>query len=292
MTRQQVPNAELGTDTARLNLLTNGGFEIWQRGVGPSTGNGTFLADRWINNLGGPTSHSVSRIASTIGSTGYSQQVVYTHGSGGYGQYLQSLAEQIPNLQGKTVTFSIHVKSPVVGGANVVLLVSGANAATKFNQLTNVDETISVTTTLPAAITGSSLAVEVVLTTSGTYEFNDAMLVVGSVAADYAPLHPADDLARCLRYYEVINPSGGTAFQRSFWAGLAGGNYIEPLRYQRKAVVPTLTKVGTWTVVNCSQPTFSVPDVDICAMLTNAPAVGQANFYASAGGSLLVEANP
>ena len=30
------------------------------------------------------------------------------------------------------------------------------------------------------------------------------MLVVGSQPADYVPLHPADDLARCLRYYEIV----------------------------------------------------------------------------------------
>ena len=39
---------------------------------------------------------------------------------------------------------------------------------------------------------------------AGTYYVDNAMLVVGSQPADYAPLHPADDLARCLRYYEII----------------------------------------------------------------------------------------
>ncbi|HXI15570.1 MAG TPA: hypothetical protein VNM48_04300, partial [Chloroflexota bacterium] len=35
-------------------------------------------------------------------------------------------------------------------------------------------------------------------------EVNDAMLVIGSVAADYQPLTPADDLARCIRYYRRV----------------------------------------------------------------------------------------
>ena len=34
------------------------------------------------------------------------------------------------------------------------------------------------------------------------------MLVVGSVAADYAPMHPADDLARCQRYYQTLGRNG------------------------------------------------------------------------------------
>ena len=33
-----ISNAQLGPDVARANLLTNGGFEIWQRGAGPFIG--------------------------------------------------------------------------------------------------------------------------------------------------------------------------------------------------------------------------------------------------------------
>src|SRR5215468_5934538 len=51
-----VTNAKLGTDTARLNLLTNGGFEIWQRGAAGFTATGIYSADRWYNGLGGTSS--------------------------------------------------------------------------------------------------------------------------------------------------------------------------------------------------------------------------------------------
>src|SRR5215471_7603586 len=284
-----VTNAKLGTDTARLNLLTNGGFEIWQRGVGPGNFYGQYLADRWLNNLGGSSAYTVSRISSTIGSAGYSQQVVYTHVAGGYGQHMQILTDGITQMGNKTVSFSIHVKSSVVGGANVVIMANNANAATKFNAQANVDETISITTTLPASLT--QFAVEVVLTTSGTYEFNDAMLVVGSVAADYAPLHPADDLARCLRYYEIVFAEAqgiATAASQSIGNGVSYA--------AKKAVSPTLTKVGTWGVTNAGQPTI-VTRADgflsgfsfVCASV----AAGPFNTYISAAGQYITsEANP
>src|SRR5262245_60247482 len=57
MSKQSVSNKMLASDTARANLLTNGGFEIWQRGNGPFTGTGTgYCADRWaLYAIGGPT---------------------------------------------------------------------------------------------------------------------------------------------------------------------------------------------------------------------------------------------
>src|SRR5215471_14015617 len=51
LANQAVTNVKLGTDTARLNLLTNGGFEIWQRGNGPFTANSAYTADRWLISL-------------------------------------------------------------------------------------------------------------------------------------------------------------------------------------------------------------------------------------------------
>src|SRR5262249_46089074 len=79
-----VTNAKLGTDTARLNLLTNGGFEIWQRGAGPFNTASAFTADRWQIVPSGSPGYSVSRIASTAGSAGYSAQVGVNSTAGNY----------------------------------------------------------------------------------------------------------------------------------------------------------------------------------------------------------------
>src|SRR5215217_228252 len=57
-----VTNAKLGPDTARANLLTNGGFEQWQRGAGPfvTAASGIFTADRWQSQMGGAAGPTVT----------------------------------------------------------------------------------------------------------------------------------------------------------------------------------------------------------------------------------------
>src|SRR5499427_9021761 len=66
LANQAVTNAKLGTDTARLNLLTNGGFEIWQRGNGPFTANGVYTSDRWFIALQGTDTLSVSKDTTNV----------------------------------------------------------------------------------------------------------------------------------------------------------------------------------------------------------------------------------
>src|SRR5215471_7851986 len=62
-----VTNVKLASDTARLNLLTNGGFEIWQRGNGPFTGTGNgFGPDRWTLGIAGTDTLSVSRDTTNV----------------------------------------------------------------------------------------------------------------------------------------------------------------------------------------------------------------------------------
>ena len=63
-----VTNAKLAADTARANLLTNGGFEIWQRGNGPFTAAGAYHADRWTINIISSDTFSVSRDTTNIDS--------------------------------------------------------------------------------------------------------------------------------------------------------------------------------------------------------------------------------
>jgi hypothetical protein len=118
---------------------------------------------------------------------------------------------------------------------------------------------------------------------------------VGSVPADYAPLHPADDLARCLRYYEVVGPNSSYGISASNYASAGGQALYVPIRFAaRKPITPTLTKTGTWTVANCAQPTVSSGDVD-CFQLS-ATSSGAGPFYCFNGGtgtcSVVVEANP
>jgi hypothetical protein len=84
------------------------------------------------------------------------------------------------------------------------------------------------------------------------------MLVLGSVAADFAPLHPADDLARCQRYYEV-HGGANAEFPIVLGAPSAVGVQLgSPVTFvAQKGGTPTVTKNGTWAVTGCNQPTVS-----------------------------------
>src|SRR5215471_17258325 len=84
LANQSVTNAKLGTDTARSSLLTNGGFEIWQRGNGPFTTNGGWTTDRWGISAGGTDTLSVSRDTTNIDPNGSlaAAAVTFTLGSG------------------------------------------------------------------------------------------------------------------------------------------------------------------------------------------------------------------
>ena len=113
-----IANAKLGPDVARANLLTNGGFEIWQRGNGPFTANSAYSADWWQIVLSGSDTVSVTRTGGEPPGQ-YAASCTVTHGTGNvfYQQVLKTLETQV---LGKTVAVSIRVWAPVAG-ATVIL---------------------------------------------------------------------------------------------------------------------------------------------------------------------------
>src|SRR5215831_2861310 len=110
MTFEQVANPLLGPSAQRPNLLTNGGFEIWQRGNGPFTAG--YHADRWTLQAGGTDTFSVSR-DSTNQDTGsqYCAAVTFTPGTGGGGSNVLQpmLFTDAGNRQlgGRAITLSV-----------------------------------------------------------------------------------------------------------------------------------------------------------------------------------------
>lgn len=289
-----LPNERLATDISRLPMIINGGFEIWQRGTGPFTTSGPYTADRWDNTFGGGSAVSVSQIASTIGGIGKSSQVTYTHAGGGYSQYLQRIEDTNGQFANKTVTFSATVKSSVAG--TVKLRIQGYSLATSANSPYNVGvgaERLSVTLTLPAGETGGLYCMIQNDIASCTVEINDATLVIGPVGADYQPLIIADELARCVRYYEVFGYSGSflprVAGAATAASQVLGTNIIHKAL---KPVAPTATRVGTWSVVNCAQPTMNAY-IDGIQMATTSSAAGQVDCYPGVSiPALTIEANP
>jgi hypothetical protein len=290
-----ITNAMLGPDVARANLLTNGGFEQWQRGNGPFTVNGAYGPDRWLVGLAGTDTLSVSRdtVNADVPSQ-YCAACTFVLGTGAGGTSLtQSSNDLYVSLRGKTVTVSARVKTSVANGIRFRLNDGGTTGVQRgnFHTGSGVYETISLTYAVSA--NAAQLALNVEFDVSGTYYLDNAMLVVGSQAATYVPMHPADDLARCLRYYETVG-YGVSQFLYAGWSGAAGEAVGAPLRWQAvKAVTPTVTKVGTWSVVNCAQPTASVPYLDGAQLYALSTAIGHVQYSAATNTAYLTsESNP
>jgi len=291
-----VTNQKLGTDTARLNLLTNGGFEIWQRGNGPFTVNGVFCADRWQVGIAASDTFSVNRntsVVSSVGSTASAGCTFTLSGGAGTSSVNQVLRlSDNPQLKGCTVTFSLAVNT---GTANAVrLAVASDGAATvysAFHSGSGSFSTLSVTATVSSSATYVML--QALFAASCTAYLDNAMLVVGSVPADYAPLHPADDLARCSRYFEYLTFGVGTEYVTVAQASSATAAY-GPLRFRtQKAVTPTVSASSATHFQCYSAALASILCTAISASATTPYDVGLSFSVASglvAGNATLVQA--
>jgi hypothetical protein len=271
------------------NLLDNGGFEVWQRGAGPFTTSG-FTADRWQIQVSGTT--SVTRVVSTIGTPGYSVRINNTAyiGSNAFSQFLTEL---LPQLKGKTITFSVKVKANVSNRVFAAVYDGVTYSVSAFNSTTS-EETLVVTKTISASATQLRIYIQL---QGGTVdvEMNDAVCVFGSIPAPYVPRHPAEELARCQRYYEVFPGALGIAPRIRAYV-LSGVAIYHSLFYStRKPTTPTVTKNGTWVATGLTgQPTIHSPTVNgFNLTATKDGTSGMYDIYPNdASCTITVEANP
>lgn len=240
------------TGRAAGNLLTNGNFQVWQRGAGAFASNNFWSADRWYHQRvggAGTSSQSVTQETSiTNASLSTLKSVVTSYVS--VGTEVVQKVENFAELRNRTISLSIHVNQGVASAVTPFIrdstaTTSGATSATtgSFIELT-VSRTIS----------GSATSVEagVVLAANGTFYLSSAMLVVGPTPTIYVPTHPQWELACCQRYYEILSADYVTV------ASAGSQNLGYGLNYkQDKGGTPTVTKNGTWSVTNCGQPTLA-----------------------------------
>jgi hypothetical protein len=296
-----LPNERVASDLSRPNYLTNGGFEIWQRGTGPFTSN--YCADRWIMGINGTDAMSVSRATSgnadyAVTGSNYSAGVTYTRGSGNSSALLQYLKQaDAYQLSGRTVTLSMRVQSSTpnmvrVGlDSDVVGSGSAASPRSLYHPGDGTWQTLSVTLSLGAC---SYVAASAYFdTNSGIAYIDSATLTIGTIAPDFVPLHPADDLARCKRYYNWTGNVNDGSVAVQAWAGYAGAQWIHMGFFPAEmAVVPTITKVGIWAVSNCGQPALW-GSIRAWGVNVSSSAVGQYAFSCGAVGQMATfEANP
>jgi len=297
-----------GAVPAIANLLTNGGFEIWQRGNGPFTAQSAFFADRWNIGWGSGSSGSISRdTANRDGSSTACATVTYTHAAETYLQQTPEIG--IGGLSGKTISFSLRAKTTTANAVKLRLIDADGVASTDsaYHSGSGAYETLTVSRAVTNSPSQAFVWCRVIFSVSCTAYLDNAMLVVGSTPADYQPLHPADDLARCLRYYERLDAVAGQGMLPGQAYGAGASVHMWPYKTQ-KAVIPTVTAtaVTTFAVWNAAATgitlsTIANSDISVSrAVLTTSVASGlvagnAATLIANGSGggaSLFAEANP
>jgi hypothetical protein len=299
-----ITNAQLGPDVARANVLANGSFEIWQRGNGPFTDTGAvaynankYSADRWATTGIGTDALSVSRDTTNqdAGSAACAA-VTFTLGSGGGSSALHQpiIRSDAQSLAGRQVSFSVRVRTSTAGAVRAFL----NDGATQTNGTVHTGGGTYQTLTVTATPAPGQLffVVGVNFLASCTAYIDNACLVGGSQAANYVPLHPADDLARCLRYYEVIGGVASNYPNMFCWMNTNGALFAQNFGFKAiKAVTPTVTKNGTWTANSCTQPTLDSATTHGLRMVSSSTVAGAANCNtcpADATGTITIESNP
>lgn len=306
-----VTNQKLGPDVARANLLTNGGFEIWQRGNGPFTANGAYTADRWSIGLAGTDTLSVSMDGANVDPNSgsiHAAVCTFTKGSGANTSLGNTLKPSDgAQVRGRTLSASLRVRTSTVSAVSLALGSDGTGgSAISVGTVHTGDgtwQTLTKTYSVPADAT--YLGMYVLFNASCTAYIDNAMLVTGSQPADYAPLHPADDLARCLRYYETAAFSSNAYIASGQVYGATSVVYMT--QYTPKAVTPTVTysAPATFAVTNASfglvTPTTVTSNsnlgtrLGIAAIVASGLVSGNASTLIANSGqtaSISLEANP
>lgn len=293
MAQQTIPNANLRSDVARANQLVNGGFEIWQRTGSPFTVSGNYSADRWMPSISNTNTVSITKDTTNVDvASAASMAVVHTFNVGTT-RILQRMEALTPLWGGRTVTFSVRVKTTVAATVRPVIYNGSAYVTGSPHTGDGTWQTLTFTVTLNAGSPDFYVGVEFYGPSCTAY-LDNAMLVFGSVAADYVPLHPADDLARCQRYYEVSSALNaqymgtGHAYSTGGWIGVVAGDFVT------KPVAPTVTfsPASTWSVTNAAGSTVAVTSISLVA--ANRGMIGISGAVAAglvAGNGLLIIAN-
>lgn len=287
----------------QVNLLVNGGLEIWQRGSGPFTAQTAYSADRWFNSIASGDTLSVSKDTThQDGASSACAAATYTKSTGG-SLLIQKLEDYI-QLQGKAVSLSFRVKTSTANATRVALDDGTTVSYSSYHSGSGNYETLTVTATMGAS--ASEVLAMVEFDASCTAYLDNAMLVVGSAPINYIPLTPAEEWSRCQRYYELR----GGVIANEFFCPLqclntSGGYGL--LSFSKKAVTPTVTftsasnfdvEEANGTLVACTavaaanigpqscQVTFTVGSTVLAA--GNASAL----LSGSSAGTIAIEANP
>jgi hypothetical protein len=274
---------------AHRNLLTNGGFEVWQRGAGAFTTNLAYTADRWQYVLSLGTA-SITQETSITDASASALKVVCT--TGGANDRLRQKVENAFDFRGRPCAVAVRVRQ---GAANAVTvgLDDGVSVVSTSATSATTGAYVTLWTTLAVAASATQLYVNLNIPVAGTHYFDNAMLVMGPSPAPFQPEHQQQDVARCQRYYEVHGGASGAPYVNVYGAaGAVFAGVSQPLMVL-KGGTPTVTKNGTWAVTNCGQPAVSNPTASGYVLSTTVTALGMFSYSPnSTDDTITIEWNP
>ena len=268
-------------DNHGKNLIINGDFSVAQRGTS-FTGTSEYTLDRLRLERVGSTctttqqTHTLGQTAVPSHPTNFLRSVVTT--SAGAGNFVRHeyRIEDLSRFSGEEVTLSFSANADASKniateftqnfgtGGSPSTAVTGIGIAT--HALTTTDTEFSTTVTL-TSLSGKTLGtngddyLEIVIwleagsnfnartstlgQQSGTFEFSNLMLEYGDTATDFEVVPPADQLARCQRYFYSLNSDGaakrGITTALSFSTTSTSGSFTYPVPLRG---LPTVTFIS------------------------------------------------
>jgi hypothetical protein len=302
-----LPEANGGTGTTVgycgfKNRLINPAMSIWQRGTSISVGSAsyTYTADRF-KTYSANSATTVSQNTSVPSGFQYSlklQRPNANTGTSGLSSVQMIESSNCFDLAGQSVTLSFWAKAGAnySGGNLTVQVLSGTVADqtgdpyawTGLSAPVNTTQAITTTWTrysFTGTISSSALeiATAISFTPTGTAGADDSIYITGvqlekgstATSFDYRPY--GTELALCQRYYQQL---GGVNNAFPLFGGYTGISI--DLRFPLLLPVvmrtsPTATVSGTWTAVNCSQPTAVFINPEGFTLYTLGTALG--NYY-------------
>ena len=254
-------------DLANPNILINGDFQVWQRGI--SFNGESYTADRWRVAQGNTTLSTLNN-KNAIRITRTSSDTSETN--------LEYKMENLQTMKGKTYTLSWEGMANVNVTYSTLIFFSGDNGSKEFlnsedkDYVSNVTTKHSITFTLPADIDSeyTILGIRILrraTVNEHTITVTNIKMEVGSLATPFIPRLYSEELALCQRYYREydygIDTGGKLAIQFS--------NELMRVHFDidvnpAMRIVPTITAVKTYESgirFLSSSGLITIPDVSI-----------------------------
>jgi hypothetical protein len=229
--------------SANANLIAGGSFDIWQRGTGAFTTNGTYTSDRFY--VYSSSSFSLSQESSVVpdGAT-YSAKITSTAGSSFANMQFALEQTEVEKLAGKVVTFSVYLRANGTYNGTTSLKINTSTTgnsqtptwttqatSTAAAPSTSAFTRFTVTATIPTTAKGLAFLIEQqsVLASGSILYIGLAKAELGSIATPFVRAGGTieGELAACQRYYyRAVGGNNNSAYAMGMGTFSNNANFI------------------------------------------------------------------